>query len=121
MKLKLDIIRFNVGFEKHFDGDYTSEIPDWYIFDKLTGKHIIGMNQLDLWSGGHQLNRGFKYIVENIHNNDNSKLLCVICNYIQFSTNKNKAYKLFDIGFKNDTICYLNNLEHIIKSFFSIL
>ncbi len=29
-----------------------------------------------------QLNRGFKYIENNKHNNKNSKLLCVVCNKI---------------------------------------
>ena len=68
------------------------------------------MNQLDLWGGGQQLNRGSKYIENNKHNNENSKLLCVVCNEIQFK-NKNKAYKL----------CYLNNLEHIIRKYFLIM
>jgi hypothetical protein len=78
------------------------------------------MNQLDIWNGGQQLNRGFKYIENNKHNNENSKLLCVVCNKIQFTTNKNKAFKLFKIGFENNTLCYLNNLINIIKSYFII-
>jgi hypothetical protein len=65
------------------------------------------MNQLDLWNGGQQLNRGFKYI-ENNGNNEN-KLLCVVCNKIKFTSDK------------NNTLCYLNNLENIIKSYFSII
>ena len=77
------------------------------------------MNQLDLWGGGQQLNRGFKYIENNKHNNINSKLLCVVCNEIQFKSKKNKAYKLFKIGFENNTLCYLNNLENIISSYFN--
>lgn len=60
-----------------------------------------------------QLNRGFKYIENNKHNNKNSKLLCVVCNKIQFTNNK--AFKLFKIGFENNTLCYLNNLINIIK------
>ena len=78
------------------------------------------MNQLDLWGGGHQTNRGAKYLVNNEHNNENCKLLCVVCNEIQFKSNKNKAYKLFEIGFKNDTLCYLNNLQNIIYSYFNL-
>ena len=65
--------------------------------EKLTNKIIIGMNQLDIWNGGQQLNRGFKYLEYN--NDDNFKLLCVICNEIQFKSKNNKAYKLFEIGF----------------------
>ena len=108
---------YSISFEKK--SEFTSEIPDWYILEKLTGKVIIGMNQLDLWGGGQQLNRGFKYIENNKHNNINSKLLCVVCNEIQFKSKKNKAYKLFKIGFENNTLCYLNNLQNIITSYFN--
>ena len=60
---------------------------------------------------------GFKYI-ENTSYNNKTKLLCVVCNKIIFTSDKNKAYKLFKIGFENNTLCYLNNLENIIKSYF---
>ena len=53
---------FEIEFEKKI-GIYTHEIPDWYILQKSTGKIIIGMNQIDLWSGGQQTNRGSKYIL----------------------------------------------------------
>jgi len=118
-KLELDTNRFDICFEKMAEKHLTAEIPDWYIFEKTTNKIIIGMNQLDLWGGGHQLNRGFKYIENNKHNTDNSKLLCVVCNEIQFKTNKSKAYKLFETGFKSNTLCYLNNLQNIIISHFN--
>jgi len=117
-KLELDADRFEICFEKKCEGHFTSEIPDWYVLEKSTNKIIIGMNQLDLWGGGQQLNRGSKYIENNKHNNENSKLLCVVCNEIQFKSKKNKAYKLFEIGFKNNTLCYFNNLQYIITSYF---
>ena len=112
--------QFDVCFEKTCDDHFTTEIPDWYILEKKTNKIIIGMNQLDLWSGGQQLNRGSKYLIDNKHNNDNSKLLCVVCKEIQFTSKKNKAYQLFDTGFDNDTLCYLNNLKNIIYTYFQI-
>lgn len=117
-KILLDIDRFEICFEKKCEGHLTTEIPDWYILEKSTNKIIIGMNQLDLWGGGQQLNRGFKYLENNEHNNENSKLLCVVCNEIQFKSEKNKTYKLFETGFKNNTLCYLNNLQNIITSYF---
>lgn len=119
IELLLDTDRFEICFEKKCNNHFTTEIPDWYILEKSTNKIIIGMNQLDLWNGGQQLNRGSKYIENNQHNKDNSKLLCVICNDIQFKSNKNKAYKLFEIGFKNNTLCYLKNLHNIIISYFN--
>ena len=112
--------RFNIEFEKKHEKHITTEIPDWYIYDKENNKIIIGMNQLDLWGGGQQLNRGSKYIVNNIHNNENSKLLCVICNDIELKREKNKVYNLFKIGFENDTLCYINNLKNIIYDYFTI-
>ena len=118
-KLSLDTDRFEICFENKCEGHFTTEIPDWYILEKSTNKILIGMNQLDLWGGGQQLNRGSKYIENN--NNENSKLLCVVCNEIQFKSKKNKAYKLFESGFENNTLCYLNNLQNIITSYFNIL
>jgi len=118
-KLELDADRFVIYFEKKCDGHFTTEIPDWYILENSTNKIIIGMNQLDLWRGGQQINRGSKYIENNKHNNENSKLLCIVCNEIQFKSKKNKAYKLFETGFENNTLCYLNNLRNIITSFFN--
>lgn len=119
-RLDLDKKRFEVCFERKCVSHNTSEIPDWYILDTLNNIILIGMNQLDLWSGGQQTNRGSKYIYNNEHNTKNSKLLCVVCYEIQFKSDKNKAYKLFETGFTNNTLCYLNNLHTIIKTYFDI-
>ena len=110
---------FELCFEKKNELYITSEIPDWYILDKTSNKLLIGMNQLDIWNGGQQLNRGYKYLESKTPLN--CKLLCVVCNEIQFTKNKNKAYKLFKIGFENNTLCYLNNIEDIINSYFNII
>ena len=117
--LNLGSDRFDVCFEKKCETHLTTEIPDWYILEKSTNRIIIGMNQLDLWGGGQQLNRGSKYIENNRHNTENSKLLCVVSNDIQFKSKKNKAYKLFNIGYSNNTLCYLNNLQNIITSYYN--
>ena len=50
---------------------------------KSTNKVIIGMNQAALWGGEQQMNRGFKYLINNELNTENSKLLCVVCNEIE--------------------------------------
>jgi len=57
------------------------------------------MNQLDLWNGGQQINKGYKYILNNNYDNINNKLLCIICNKIIIKNKNNKIYKLFEIGF----------------------
>ena len=45
---------------------------------------------------------------------------CLILNLQGCKSDKNKAYKLFEKGFVNNTLCYLNNLNNIIKSYFAI-
>ena len=117
--IKLDETRFEICFEKQCEIMITTEKPDWYILEKATNKVIIGMNQLDLWGGGQQTNRGSKYLINNQVNTEKSKLVCVVCNKINFNSNKNKTYKLFDIGYKNDTLCYIKNIENIIKNYFN--
>lgn len=90
----------------------------YQINDKILNKNLIGMNQLDLWTGGQQLNRGFKYLENNIHNNNYNKII--------IKNNKNKIYKLFNIGFKNNTLLnfilnyYNNSLNLFINSCFDI-
>ena len=119
MKMELDTERFEICFEKMCSACITTEKPDWFILDKLSRKVIIGMNQLDLWGGGQQSNRGSKYLIDNIYNTENSKLLCVVCNDIKFVSINNKAFNLFEIGFSNNTLCYLKNIKHIILSYFN--
>lgn len=116
--LNLDETIYEIKFETKCMNVDTSEIPDWYIMNKKNKKIILGMNQLDLWKGGQQYNRGSKYLIDSKLNNENIKLLCVICNEIKFKTSNNKAFNFFEIGFKNDTLCYINNLENIIKKYF---
>lgn len=77
LNLNLDNNIYIIKFEENHKKYLTSEIPDWYIYNKKIKKIIIGMNQLDLWKGGHQLNRGSKYILE-YKNTKECKLLCVI-------------------------------------------
>lgn len=67
---------------------------------------------------GHQLNRGFKYIQYN-NNALNHKILCVVCNEISLNTTNNKIYTLFNKGFSDNSICYLNNLKHLILAYFN--
>ena len=116
--LKLDKTRFEICFEKKCNICITDEIPDAYILEKSTNKVIIIMNQLDLWNGGQQLNRGSKYLINSKYNTNNTKLLCVVCNKIIFNSTQNKAYKLFHIGYLNNTLCYIKNIESIINNFF---
>jgi hypothetical protein len=119
INMKLDESLYDIKFETQCNNRQISEIPDWYIMNCNTKKVIIGMNQLDLWNGGQQINRGSKYLIDCNINNDNTKLVCVVCNKINIKSENNKIYKLFEVGFKKNTLCYIKNLENIIKDFFN--
>ena len=120
LKHGLDDEKFEIMFERQSPVQKMDEIPDWYILERSTNKLLIGMNQLDLWNGGHQLNRGFKYLKNTHLNTPAVKILCVVCNKIKLKSKKNKVYELFHIGYTNDTLCYINNLCNIIDKFFTL-
>ena len=44
LEMKLDEKIFDIQFEKKHEDYDTSEIPDWYIYDKKNDKIVIGMN-----------------------------------------------------------------------------
>lgn len=117
VRFNFDPERFEVCFEKNCLQHSTPEIPDWFIRERSNGNTLIGMNQTDLWGGGHQTNRGSKYIHGNAPTSS-KKILCVVCNEIELKTKKSKTFKLFSEGFARDTLCYPNGLERIIMNFF---
>jgi hypothetical protein len=78
------------------------------------------MNQVDLNGGGHQCNRVFKYLFDDKLNNEKNKLVCVIVNKTIIKSIKSKTYKIFEHGFKNDTLCYIKNLKNIIFKYFNL-
>ena len=118
LSLNLDRELYTVEFESNSSEYITSEIPDWYILHKESKKLMIGMNQLDLWGGGQQINRGSKYIVSFPDNSNILRLVCVVANPITLTSEKNKAFKLFQKGFEQNSLCYLKNLKNIIELFF---
>jgi hypothetical protein len=112
---------FVIKCEKKHPDFETSEIPDWYIYQKSTKKIMIGMNQLDLWSGGAQSNRGAKYVLdETKHTDSNVKNVSVICKDKVIASSQNKMFKIFQIGFKEHRLCYINGIYDIVKIFFGI-
>lgn len=99
----------------------TDEIPDWYIYQKSTNIILVGMNQIDLWTGGHQTNRGSKYILNEKLHNENMKYLSVVCNYYKIKERStSKILRFFQIGFDEKRLCYPNELEKNIQSYFKI-
>lgn len=115
---------YEINFEKKHTTFSTTEKPDFTIYNTQSKRVIIGMNQIDLWSGGQQLNRGAKYILENTNKNRDVLFLCVIAsNEKCFFSKENctsKKFKILQKGFDNDTLCYLKDLERIAKKWFEI-
>lgn len=114
-----------VEFEKQHSDYECSDKPDFYIYDCLSKKLLIGMNQLDLWNGGQQTNRASKYVTdERFHlghkTNLDVKFVSVICNFTSIKNKREKKFMLFKIGFEMKRLCYLNGLKDIIYNFFSI-
>ena len=118
LSIPLETKRFEINFEKKHDKYHTNEIPDWTIYEPKTNKLIIGMNQLDFWSGGQQKNRGNKYIYHET-NDKNIKLVSVICNKI-YLTNRNSTFELISHGFEKENLCYITGLKKIIYDFFKV-
>ena len=112
--------RFDIERQKCHHLCEISEIPDFYIYDKVDKKLLIFMIQIDLWSGGAQINRGYKYLVKNEHNTNNVKLVCIVCNLTKIANTNNKKYKLFNEGFTHNTLCYLKGLGPLINRYFKL-
>lgn len=107
----------DLQFEKKIGS--SPEIPDWYIKQISTNKVLVGMNQIDLWSGGQQTNRGSKYILnEDFHKDESFKVISVVSKFIELESTKNKAYNILKKGFEENRLCYIGNLENIIKEYF---
>ena len=119
LTLGLSRDRFDIAFEEKHKKHIIDEIPDWYIYDKHDDKILIGMNQLSLWGGGAQSNRGGKYLNEK-NNTEKFKLLCVVCNKTKIKKSSNRTYKIFDIGFKNNTLCYKGGIKKIVEQYFGL-
>lgn len=121
LSLQLPCDEFDLYFEQQCPQHLAEEIPDWYIISKKTGKILLGMNQVDLHGGGAQRNRAAHYLANSSQHNllNQVKLLCVICNYIQFHSDT-KICRLFYRGFENKTLCYLKGLKAVIFVYFAL-
>ena len=109
----------DISFETYLKNDDSKERPDFVIYNKINNKYIIGMNQVDLWNGGQQLNRASNYL-DNSKNNDNKKFLCVIANKYECKNTKSKSFKLIKYGFDNERICYIDHIENVMLKFFNM-
>jgi hypothetical protein len=103
-----------LAFEQFCPLAPTGEIPDWYVWDIGGNRALIGMNQVDLWSGGAQINRADKYV--NAWLGENIAFVAVIANYYQIKTGGNRIAHMFDKAF-GTRIAYVPMVESIITEF----
>ena len=110
------------NFEKNLQEHKLSEIPDWYIIDTTNNKSLVGFNQLDLWTGGHQTNRASKYVKDDDfhvkYKQYNIKIISVVCRKIEVKSCKNKVFTLFKTGIEKQRLFYPNHLQNYIEKYF---
>lgn len=111
----------HIIFTKEVKHDLLHEKLDWMLYNSKSKKTLIGFNQIDLWSGGHQLNRGSKYVLDqNMHSRLSKrriKLVNVIAASPKSLTCNSKAYKILSTGILRNRICTLNRLKAMVSSF----
>ena len=109
-----------IKFEKKHEVHVTDEIPDFTVEDPITHKVLIGMNQIDMWGGGQQVNRLTKYMTISMSDNNMHLVSCVARKFkINDNTKTNsKVYQAINKGFSEGYIIYRSQLESLINSFF---
>lgn len=106
---------YEIRFEKDIKNwELTDETPDFYI--KRGDKILIGMVQVDLWTGGAQSNRAFKYVFHPV--TPTTKMVSVVCAKPP-AMNSEKRRKLFQHGYEHKTLCYIRGLKDVVEDFFS--
>lgn len=99
---------------------YLPEKVDMYIRDTQTGRTIVAYNQLDLWTGGHQVNRADKYIhSDSLYDNlpANVTLVCIVCRKPTIKTETSKLYKLFREGMLSGRLLLPNHIDDLVSKF----
>lgn len=111
----------DVEFETICPGFKTLERPDWWLRHKESDAYVIGFNQVDLWSGGAQLNRAGRYILseESYRLPPNVKILCVVCAHTR--PRKGKTLQVFQMGIIHKRLCYTGNLAQCIQGHLNVM
>lgn len=119
-KVRFSRSRYKLHIEKSCK--HLQEKPDWMIEDITTGRILVGYNQMDLWTGGHQINRAGKYILDDtIHQRlarRNIQMVCVV--YSEFPTNfkpNSCVSKILRVGTTKNRLIYPKGLADIISTF----
>jgi hypothetical protein len=94
------------------------EIPDWIISNNK--KILVGYNQISLFGGGHQLNRGSKYILDDALHTKLSKykikMVCVVKDLPK--TRQGKSYNILLKGIKTKRLYCIRGIKNLMKEYF---
>lgn len=97
------------------------EKADWILYNKRTKQTLLGFNQIDLWSGGHQLNRGSKYVLDKyLHqrlSKQRVKLINVIAEGPRKLTKGTKKYDVVNTGILNNRLFTMTTLKPYVQEF----
>lgn len=100
---------------------HVTEIPDWTLQVGKTGPLIIGFNQLDLWKGGAQINRGAKYILDDgLHERLRAKgvhLVCIVARRIDVVGKKaSKLQRILEKGIATKRLMWPRGLKAYLST-----
>lgn len=99
------------------------EKPDWMLYNINTRSTIVGYNQIDLWSGGHQINRGAKYILDKaLHaklSRHKVKLVAVVAGGPSSLKEDTKKYNIINTGIEKNRLFTPSTIQALIRKFIS--
>lgn len=97
-----------------------SEIADWVMTIEGSGTRIIGYNQLDIWNGGAQINRGAKYILdEGLHRRLQKKnvyIVCIVARKLVLKGGDSKLAHIIDVGIRRNILMWPRGLKKYVKA-----
>lgn len=117
LETEMEPSEFETSFETTCPAYHTTEIPDWWVHCRSRDKYVIGYNQIDLWNGGSQTNRGNKYLSDDFHNKTPShvSILCVVCSPLSLKRRSTTKYEMFSNAFLQHRICYTSAIVEVVK------
>lgn len=97
------------------------EIPDWIV--ERDGKTLAGFNQISLFGGGHQVNRGNKYVLDDAFHDrlspENVRMICVVKDVPRASGGRSsKAVKILERGLEKRRIYGVAGVRRLLDEYF---
>lgn len=93
------------------------EIPDWVLHKN--NKTLVGFNQVSLFGGGHQVNRGGKYVMDDtLHRRLARRGVRMVCIVKDFpSRGKGKGWEITCAGVAKKRLYPLGGIKELVEEF----